>query len=539
MVGTVFQGRATRPILLREALGQVFDDARFAGWFDGVGRPGTPPGLLAMVCVLQFMENLTDRAAADAVRSRLDWKFCLGLELEDTGFDFSVLSEFRDRLEVDGRADELFAVMLECLQGRGLVRRGGRVRTDATHVLAAVRLLNRMELAGESVRAALEQLAAQAGDWLGPRIAAGWDLRYGRRAEAGRLPAGEGERVAWAEQTGRDGQALLEAVDGEPAQGPWGHLRELGAVRVLREVWRQQYRHDQREDRLVWRSREWLQPGSERILSPYDVDSRWSCKRAVEWQGFKLHVSEACDQDLPHLVLAVRTTAATLNDHEALDDVHQDLAGRDLAPELHFVDGGYSGVELIAQALEQGITLIGPVGLDNSWQARAKQGYDRDSFHIQWDQQRAVCPQGRTGKLWINADGSGAKAQFARQDCGACPAKALCTGSRAGRALALPARDQHELQLRLRKEQQGKAWQTLYNTRAGVEGCISRAVRSHGARRTRYRGIERTHVQHVLTACAMNAAVAADWHARGNNPARPRSRTPFQQLAAKNLTPAN
>jgi transposase len=537
LVAKVFQGRPTRPILLREALGEVFADVEFAGWFDAVGRPGTPPGLLMTVCVLQYMEDLSDRAAADAVRSRLDWKYCLGLELEDTGFDFSVLSEFRDRLEADDRADGVFAAMVGRAQVQGLVRKGGRVRTDATHVLAAVRWLNRIELVGESVRAALEQLAAQAPSWLGPRIEAGWDLRYGRKIESGRLPAGEAAQARWAEQTGHDGQALLDGVDAEDPDGPFGHLRELGAVRVLRRVWAEQYEHDRAGQRLLWRSKECLQPASERVNTPHDPDARFSRKRAVEWQGYKLHVSEACEEDLPRLVLGVRTTAATLGDAEVLAEVHADLTERGLAPGLHFVDGGYTGTEQVAQALAQGITVIGPVGLDHSWQVRTEQGYDRDSFRFNWDTRQATCPQGRTSRWWSQTPTMDGKTtvKFAKQDCNACPAKALCTTSRTGRSFTLPPREQHELQTRLRADQHSEDWQQLYNARAGVEGCISRAVRAHGARRTRYRGHERTHVHHVLTACAMNAAIIADWHGRGDTPARQRSRTRFQQLAAENL----
>jgi len=433
LVARVFQGRPTRPILLREALGPVFADEEFAGWFDVEGRPGTPPGLLAMVCVLQYMEDLSDRAAADAVRSRLDWKFCLGLELEDTGFDFSVLCEFRDRLEVDGRADELFAVMLETMAVQGLVRKGGRVRTDATHVVAAIRSLNRMELVGECVRAALEQLAAHAAPWLGPRIAAGWDLRYGRKIEAGRLPTGEAERLAWVSQTGRDGLALLDGIDAEPAGGAWGHLRDMEAIRVLRQVWGQQY--DLAAGDLRWRPKECLQPGAERIGSPYDPDSRWSSKRSVEWEGYKLHVSEAAEDDFPHLVLAVHTTAATLADSDVVPDLHQDLTRRGMAPGQHFIDGAYTGVELMAQALDAGIVMIGPLGLDSSWQARAGQGYDHASFTVDFDARQAVCPQGRTSTVWSVPESLDGRIllRFAKRDCTGCPAKALCTTARAGR----------------------------------------------------------------------------------------------------------
>ena len=153
-------------IRARDELGSWYDDEAFGAAYGVRGKPGISPAQLAMVTVLQFAENLTDRQAADAVRGRLDWKYCLGLSLEDEGFDFSVLSEFRARLVAGSRERAILDLLLDRLKGLGLVRAGGRQRTDSTHVLAAIRGLNRLELAGESVRAALEALAAAAPGWL-------------------------------------------------------------------------------------------------------------------------------------------------------------------------------------------------------------------------------------------------------------------------------------------------------------------------------------------------------------------------------------
>ncbi|MEU9448483.1 transposase [Streptomyces sp. NPDC048277] len=137
-------------------------------------QAGAVPGQLALVLGLQFAENLSDRAA-DAVRTRIDWKYSLGLELEDPGFDHSVLCEFRARLaEQDGAADRLLHVMLERLTEAGLLKAGGRQRTDAIHVLAAVRRLSYLELVGEALRAALEELAEAAPTWLAPLIEPEW-----------------------------------------------------------------------------------------------------------------------------------------------------------------------------------------------------------------------------------------------------------------------------------------------------------------------------------------------------------------------------
>jgi transposase len=126
-------------IRVRDALGELFEDAQFAELFATRGRPAVSPARLALVSVLQFAEGLSDRQAADAVRGRIDWRYAVGLELSDTGFDASVLSEFRARLVAGAAAERLLRRMLDRLRERDLLASGGRQRTDATHVLAAVR----------------------------------------------------------------------------------------------------------------------------------------------------------------------------------------------------------------------------------------------------------------------------------------------------------------------------------------------------------------------------------------------------------------
>ncbi len=146
-------------LTLRDKLGPIFDDEDFAGLFPKDGQPGLPPWRLALVTILQFRENLSDRQAAEAVRARIDWKYLLGLELTDAGFDFSVLSEFRSRLLQGGGEAWLLGKLLERCRSLGLVKARGTQRTDATRVLAAIRVLNRLELIGETMRAALNDLA--------------------------------------------------------------------------------------------------------------------------------------------------------------------------------------------------------------------------------------------------------------------------------------------------------------------------------------------------------------------------------------------
>src|ERR1700730_5422173 len=129
----------------RRDMGTLYSDADFADLFPAVGQPALAAWQLALVSVMQFAENLSDRQAADAVRSRIDWKYALSLELTDEGFDFSVLSEFRQRLLEHEAGERLLNTMLEQFMQAGLLSGGGKQRTDSTHVLASVRDLNRLE----------------------------------------------------------------------------------------------------------------------------------------------------------------------------------------------------------------------------------------------------------------------------------------------------------------------------------------------------------------------------------------------------------
>ncbi|MBZ9644546.1 IS1182 family transposase [Streptomyces sp. PSKA30] len=517
-VRTVRTARAACPngtpaMLIRDRLDVLFEDEEFAGLYPSDGRPGLSPGQLALVSVLQFAENLSDRVAADAVRTRIDWKYALGLELDDPGFDYSVLCEFRARLAEGGAADRLLEVMLQRLREAGLLKAGGRQRTDATHVLAAVRFLSRLELVGETLRAALEELAEAAPDWLTPLIEPEWGKRYGRKVEIGKLPGGKAAVTERAEQTGRDGQKILTAAWAASAPP---HLRLLPQVEILRQVWVHHYYWDG-HGRLRWRDGHALPPAHLRFDSPYDTEAHYCVKRDTAWSGYRVHLTESCDAERPELVVHVATTHSTVQDVEMTAIIHDGLAERELLPCEHIVDSGYVTPAHIERAARvHGITLLGPVVLDHSRQAKDGSGFAKSDFPVDWDRQRATCPQGAVSREWRPLRISGhdyIQVKFAKADCLACPVRPQCTTSvTRPRALALlPTRELHEIQLRNRLDQTTEEWQRRYAIRAGIEATLSQNVRAHGLRRSRYRGLAKTHVQHVLTALACNVARIADW----------------------------
>ncbi len=121
-------------MLIRDWLGQWLGDEEFAAAFGIRGKPGWPPPRLALVTVLQRAENLTDRHAAEAARTRIDWQYLLGLPFDDPGFDHTVLAEFRARVADAGLEQVVLDALLARLAAAGLVKAGGKQRTDATHV---------------------------------------------------------------------------------------------------------------------------------------------------------------------------------------------------------------------------------------------------------------------------------------------------------------------------------------------------------------------------------------------------------------------
>ena len=218
---------------MRDELGAIYDDEAFAHLFPTRGQPAEAPWRLALVTILQFAEDLSDRQAAEAVRARIDWKYALSLELTDPGFDASVLCEFRSRLLAGHAEERLLEKLLERCRELALITARGRQRTDATHVLASIRTMNRRELLAETRRAALNELATVAPQWLRPLAPAAWYEHYSRRIEDSRLPRSKAEREADARTVGADGFLLLDRL-GLP-EAP-DEVRALPRVDALRRV---------------------------------------------------------------------------------------------------------------------------------------------------------------------------------------------------------------------------------------------------------------------------------------------------------------
>jgi transposase len=371
--------------------------------------------------------------------------------------------------------------------------------------------LSQLEQTAETMRAALNALAVADPDWLREHADPEWFERYGRRIEDQRLPKGKEARKEYLETVGADGARLLARLDGPHAPRT---LKTLGEVEILRRIWEQHYETNDAEIRVL--DPKEMPEGAHRIESPYEVEARFSTKRSMRWVGYKVHLTESCDEGLPHLITHVHTTAATATDVKQLVPIQDRLAANGVLPAEQLADSSYvCGSNLVSSHARQ-IDLIGPAFKDNSWQARASEGFDVANFRIDWDNKTVSCPQERQSIRWSETETARGRSmihiEFSPSDCLACPSRPSCTRARSlPRALTLQPKEEHEAIQSARKRQKSEEFASLYSDRAGIEGTFSQGVRAFGLREARYRGLRRTHLQEVATATAVNVGRITNW----------------------------
>jgi transposase len=501
---------------LRAEFGTLYTDQLFADLYPPQGRPvEVAPWRLALVVVMQYIEGLTDRQAADAVRRCMDWKYALSLDLHDPGFDFTLLHDFRQRLLAHDAAQRLLDTFLTTCKARGWIKARGTQRTDSTHVLAAIRTLHRLECVLEAMHAALNQLSQAAPTWVQQWVTREWYDRYGLRSDQVRLPKEASKREALARQVGVDGYQLLDRVWAAESAP---YLRTLPALEALRQIWVQQYYRCTVPglEALRWRTTDEQPPAALRITSPYELEARYSTKRDTQWVGYKHHLTETCEPKYPDLITQVLTTPATTPDCTMGPPIVQDLAARDLLPGTHLFDSGYVDADFLVTAQQHQIDVVGPPFGSYSWQHKIAHGYDLQAFVLDWEAQQAHCPQGYTSVKWTPGhDVSGDpvfRIRFDQATCRACPTRQLCTTAKdAPRQLTVRPQAHHEAMQAARQRQETPEFKEKYALRSGVESSLSQGIRRFHLRQSRYIGLARTHLQQLLTAVAMNVVRVIAW----------------------------
>jgi transposase len=275
---------------------------------------------------------------------------------------------------------------------------------------------------------------------------------------------------------------------------------------------------------------------SAQLESPYEPEVRYASKGETHWTGYKVHLTEICDDEQPHLLTQVATTVAPATDLGQLPVIQAELDRVGLLPAQQLVDAGYiHGRNLVASARDYAIDLVGPIAEDHQWQAKAGQGFDVAHFQIDWDAQRVTCPQGHQSLRWYETQTARGRTMihidFATADCTLCPVRSLCTRAKTlPRSLTLQPQAEHDAIQTARQRQTTPAFAEQYARRAGIEGTVSQGVRRFGLRHARYRGLAKTHLQHVATAAAINVHRLTDW--LNEAPRAPTRTSHFAALAA-------
>jgi transposase len=296
----------------------------------------------------------------------------------------------------------------------------------------------------------------------------------------------------------------------------WTGSSHLPAIQTLEQIWAQQYRlTNGHARRLTPQERP---PVGEWLRSPYDRDVRYGRKRNLAWVGYKVHVTAGCDDEWPHLITDVHTAPAIEQAHHALATIQGHLARADVLPAEQLVDAGYVSAKRILHSRQTpAIDLIGRVHTDPSWQAHTPGALDRSPFTVDWQRERVTCPHGQHSVGWHPAkDAQGelvVQVRFAKAVCQLCPSRSLCTDAQAtGRSMTLRfPQERHATLWAARQRQQTEAFKVLYRLRAGIEGTFSQTTRNAGVRHARYRGLPKTHLQHLLTAVTTNLLRLDAW----------------------------
>ena len=483
--------------LLGEALDQIVRDADFAAMYATDGRPAVPPVILALVTAFQFLEKLPDRAAAQMAVLRLDWKYALRQPLDWSGFHYSDLCNFRARLLEHGQEQVVFERLLSYLRAHGYLKIGGKQRTDATHVLGAVKRLSRLEQIWESLRLAFNALMSADAPWVLKWLPASFVRTHSQRRSQYRLDKTEVEHELL--EAGKEGAWLLGQLEAHGTQT----LQGLPEIAQLRRVLDEQFEPATDETLLVRSPRE---IPSDSLSTPHDPDVRYGHKGDLGWVGYKLQVTETADEDMSaRFITDVAITPAIVVDNQYLPGLQERLSAHGVAPGKHYVDQGYMSADNLVTSRERGIDLRGYIKADTSGKPP---GFQLQNFDIDIEQQQATCPAGRTQARWHvskpNPQNLVAHHVFFGAQCQECVffGPGLCTDKSGGRHLSL--NQHHAVIQENRREAATEAFKQEMHTRGGIEGAISEIVRAHGARHSRYRGMAKNRLQALFTATATN-----------------------------------
>ncbi len=466
------------------------------------GRPAIEPVIALGVTLLQFMEKVPDRQAAENLRLHLGWKYALGLEVDHPGFHYSSLCNFRGRL-VEAEMQRIgFDAILDALRDAGLVSRRKRQRLDSTHVLGNVAKMSRLECVRETIRLFIETLKHVESSAALPDYEQYVERYCENQVQWHKLS--KATLAQKAQQAGRDALSLIRWLRQQPAQ-----IRDHDKAILLERVFLEQYEPD--SQCLVLRKKE----DSGTVKNPHEPDAQWAAKdqaRSKTWVGYKVQVSETVtDSHEPkkkgepteQFLTEVTTTEAIASD---LDGMGRNLQAQadhqNDTPQELYVDAAYVTDDTMAEAKEQGREIIGPARPPgNPTHLLAV-----DQFDVDVANRTAVCPAGHTSRQCSLIHDSHNDSVYYRFEwaglCDECQLQKQCTRRKDGRR-HVSVGVHHDLLQQRRREMKTEEFKLKMHRRNAIEGTISEFTRG-GGRRTRYRGLAKTTLANYFQGAAVN-----------------------------------
>jgi len=485
-------------------LSLVSDDesvSEFASMYSKTGRPSINPIILSLVTLFQFLEEIPDRVAAQYVMSRLDWKYALHIPMYDSGFHYSDLCNFRKRLVEHGKESLLFDQLLKQIESLGFLKKRKYQRTDSTHVLAVVGELSRLENLSENLRVSLRAIQRSDSAFYKTRIPALYREHWGTAQSDYQMT--ESQRKEALERVGQDIHWLLSFLEINKES-----FLRLPELEVLQTLFYQHFTvQDSPQDSQKACLKDKADTGKDKIQSPHETEARYSEKRGKSWVGYKTHITEtANEKGEVNFITNITTTNSCEQDNETLSGIQEELEADGLKPEQQFTDKGYVTGANLSESDEKNIQLMGEASQLNN-----KGLFTADDFIVDYETMTATCPAGCASISWKERESgeSGESGEhkgdiqirFGNQ-CNHCSLKEKCTNSKRGRRLRL---NLHYPMLRKRREEsKTAAFKELMKRRPPVEGTISEMVRAHGLRRSRYRGMIKTHFHGLMIGTAVN-----------------------------------
>ncbi len=485
-----------------DIVGELLEAADFTAMYSALGQSAIHPGLLALATLLQHLEGISDRQAVERMEDSILWKYALRLDPEKPVWDASVYTEFRTRLLNSNSSELIFDKLLNVAQEMGFLDTS-KQRTDATHILSAAKLMNRVELVHECVYDCINELLDEAPSFLMKINKRSWATRYfSERPYNYRVPKTDVARKELADSIAQDATYILEEIS-KSAEAD--RLKELMSVKILYRVLIEQF--DDSDNGPSFKTNKELGAAGKRLSSPEDLDATCGSKRGGTWLGYKAHFTETFGANVPHLITNVRTTQAHVNDSLVFEQIHQDLKSKGLKPDQHLVDSGYVNVEIFSKCQDKyEILALARITDRHTWQGKAGKGFDHHHFAIDWHAEKVTCPAGKLSSNWKPKGGADGvvNVSFPVEECSNCPFKVDCTTS-ASRNLQFKAKPIYDWMQSQRQLQQTDEFKKQMGKRSGIESTISYLVSKTGIRRSPYLGQAKVHLNNILAAAAINA----------------------------------